>query len=920
MTRIFGRALHGVILLSIAAAALGAPAAAPQTDAKARFGALTIPFVANEGQLPAAVRFQASTIAGTLLVMDDGSMRHVLAPHARKAADAVARDHSGAGSGATFVESFAGRGATPRGGGRSATNVSFLRDTADRHRAHVATYHDVRLDDAFPGVDVVLRATGSNVEKIYTVAPGRDPDAIRMRIDEARSLRVAGDGTLVVDTGEGDVSFTAPVAFQLAADGVRQPVGVAYRLDSAAQEYGFELGAYDRKRALVIDPLIRATFLGGGGQEGISAIAIHPTTGDVYVTGGTTSSAADISPPYSTPPALPCVTPVTAGCQNGAQTNYGGSFDCFVGRLNAGLTNFLQLTYVGGNQEDSCTAIAIAPDGLSVYVAGRTSSTTPPVGGGAQSAHSANLFNAFVARLTSSLTSYLAWSYFGGTGGAAFGEDGYGLAISPLTGDVVFVGQATSTAGLPGVGVGSVQQNISGTSDAFIARFNASLTTVNATYFGGTGADSARAVAFHPGSNDLYVIGQASSALPQIAKGAQTTFAGGSAGFVARFAPDLSFVHQSTFIGGNESSTWGNAIAFHPATGDPYVGGATQASALLGVGSGYQSFYGGNRDPFVAWLDPGLKILYRATYYGGASEDEARGIAIHPVTHEVYIAGHTSGLASGTSGGIQSSSNGQTEGYIARFSPDLTMLGKATYFGGNSSEGFSALAISPLTGDVYAAGGSLSGTLTGTTGAAQTTGDTTNGNALIVAATPDLAFSDITPDPFTFQPNAGVAPGSLQMSNPALITGIVDPAPAYITGAPGAAFCISMMALCNCDVSLGFIPANVSAQISNNRYVCVRHNAPIASPAVNSSTLHVGGAAGTFYVGTGAPLGGNCTLDVDGNGTPDALTDGLMVLRALFGLTGTAVTNNAVGGGATRDEWPEIRAFLNGNCGTSLQP
>jgi uncharacterized repeat protein (TIGR01451 family) len=42
-------------------------------------------------------------------------------------------------------------------------------------------------------------------------------------------------------------------------------------------------------------------------------------------------------------------------------------------------------------------------------------------------------------------------------------------------------------------------------------------------------------------------------------------------------------------------------------------------------------------------------------------------------------------------------------------------------------------------------------------------------------------------------------------------------------------------------------------------------------------------------------------LDVDGNGRVDALTDGLMILRALLGLTDTQVTLNAIGVGATRN-------------------
>jgi hypothetical protein len=62
-----------------------------------------------------------------------------------------------------------------------------------------------------------------------------------------------------------------------------------------------------------------------------------------------------------------------------------------------------------------------------------------------------------------------------------------------------------------------------------------------------------------------------------------------------------------------------------------------------------------------------------------------------------------------------------------------------------------------------------------------------------------------------------------------------------------------------------------------------------------------------------------CSLDVDGNGVIDPLTDRLMILRAMLGSTGTAVTNNAVGGGqSVRTAWTEIRAYLNGNCGTNF--
>jgi len=55
-----------------------------------------------------------------------------------------------------------------------------------------------------------------------------------------------------------------------------------------------------------------------------------------------------------------------------------------------------------------------------------------------------------------------------------------------------------------------------------------------------------------------------------------------------------------------------------------------------------------------------------------------------------------------------------------------------------------------------------------------------------------------------------------------------------------------------------------------------------------------------------APIG----LDVDGNGQYDALTDGLMIIRWMFGLTGASITNNAIGLNATRTSPAEVTAYL----------
>ena len=60
------------------------------------------------------------------------------------------------------------------------------------------------------------------------------------------------------------------------------------------------------------------------------------------------------------------------------------------------------------------------------------------------------------------------------------------------------------------------------------------------------------------------------------------------------------------------------------------------------------------------------------------------------------------------------------------------------------------------------------------------------------------------------------------------------------------------------------------------------------------------------------------SLNLDGSGNTDAATDGVLLLRAMFGLTGTAVTNGiALAPGRT---WADIRTYLNTQCGGNFMP
>src|SRR5207249_4817917 len=196
---------------------------------------------------------------------------------------------SGAGSaGWSLTETPVGGKASPMGSQRAYTRVSyFVGNDPSRWRSSLDTFERVSLGEVWPGIRLELRARGKNVEKLFRVEPSGDPSRIRIRVSGGRSLRINAEGALVMETNLGDVTFTPPLAFQ-EWQGVRHPVQVAYRL--RGKEYGFRLGDHDPALPVLIDPLVQATYLGGTADDFGRALAIHPTSGDVYVAGDTAST------------------------------------------------------------------------------------------------------------------------------------------------------------------------------------------------------------------------------------------------------------------------------------------------------------------------------------------------------------------------------------------------------------------------------------------------------------------------------------------------------------------------------------------------------------------------------------------------------------------------------------------------------
>ena len=102
-----------------------------------------------------------------------------------------------------------------------------------------------------------------------------------------------------------------------------------------------------------------------------------------------------------------------------------------------------------------------------------------------------------------------------------------------------------------------------------------------------------------------------------------------------------------------------------------------------------------------------------------------------------------------------------------------------------------------------------------------------------------------------------------------------------------------------------------------------------AGAATGTQTIQILDATVTSGGGTSLPRGTSVTTvqlspqvcaDIDGDGVQGALSDGLIFIRALFGLTGAAVVNGAINPSSTRTTWEDVRIHMNTYCGTNFPP
>ena len=152
----------------------------------------------------------------------------------------------------------------------------------------VPHYASVTYREVYSGVDWIHHGAGRRLKHDFVLAPGADPKSIRIKHQGQRELAIDEQGDLVIRTAAGELRQEKPYVFQ-EVNGRKFPIAGDFVL-LTRDEVGFEIGPYDPRRILTIDPvLVYSTYLGGRANFDEALAVAVDSSGSAYITGRTSS-------------------------------------------------------------------------------------------------------------------------------------------------------------------------------------------------------------------------------------------------------------------------------------------------------------------------------------------------------------------------------------------------------------------------------------------------------------------------------------------------------------------------------------------------------------------------------------------------------------------------------------------------------
>jgi Immunoglobulin domain/Immunoglobulin I-set domain/Beta-propeller repeat len=574
----------------------------------------------------------------------------------------------------------------------------FVGDNPTQWRTDVATFARVRVGQLYPGINLSYYGNQRQLEYDFTLAPGADPNAIKIHFDGVDKIWIGPRGELILAVGRNKILQPAPMVYQT-IDGARKAVSGGYRL-TGAHTVAFVIGQYDHGLPLVIDPILSySTYFGGNASDAAWSIAVD-TNGFIYIAGQTLSGQF-----YPTPGAF--------------QTNFAGggvTGDAFVAKFGNQGTNLVYLTYLGGSSDDLAASVAVDGAG-DAYVTGYTDSTDFPTTSNALSRSIllsptplGYLSDAFVAKLDPSGSNLLYSTFLGGDGA----DGGTGIALD--SSNNIYVTGFTYSTNFPTT-PNAFQKNLACPysiytgylyNNAFLTEIGAAGTNlVYSSYFGGTNYDVGEGVAVDS-SNNVYVTGYTAStnfpntnAFQQYLNGATNNLTPAYDAFVAKFTPSCTSLVYSTFLGGTN-----NDAAYRVAAddaGNAYVTGWTVSTNFPDTATNVPGLYNGLTNNVygyppiitnafltqITWNGTNAAIGYSAVFGGtNYGADIGYGVALDP-SGDAFVVGASSTTnfpAVNTPGLLSTTNAGGSDVFVIAFNTNCSAVLYSGLMGGSAND------------------------------------------------------------------------------------------------------------------------------------------------------------------------------------------------------------------------------------------
>lgn len=582
-----------------------------------------------------------------------------------------------------------------KGFNKSKTKYHFYKgNDKSKWGLNAGSFSRIVYENLYSKIDYEVIGYGDAIKSNYILKPYASIEQIKINYLYTSGVSVS-EGNLIIKTSVGQLVEQQPFAFQIINEDTVK-VNCKYKLIKKGDAYliGFETGAYDKSKTLIIDPILVFSTYSGSEGDNFGFTSTYDSKSHLYAGGIVDGGTGTNGGPF----------PVTPGA---FQTTYSGGIgqapanlpcDIGINKYDSAGTTLLYSTYLGGSRDEYPHSLVVDNHDNLLVMGTCYSPDFPMDTVGFDLTFNGNT-DIFILKLKEDGSDLMGSTFIGGADFDGLNTrslrynyaDDFRGDIVVDTSDNVYVASTTNSVDFPVFN--GFQMSRASVQDGCVFSLDKSLRSLRfSTYIGGNTDDAMYSIRLY----DTFVYvggGTASAAMAFAVSGHKNSYQGGRAdGFVAKMNLKGKLI-ASTYFGTNAY----DQIYFLDidANGQVYAAGQTE-----GVLTRTNGTYGKDKtSQFIVRFSPNIAVINLTTTFGNRTQNPEISPSAFLVDKcdNIYFSGWGSPITDGvlhplttkdlqvTSDAIQNTTD-QADFYLLVLNKNATNLLFATYFGGNRTE------------------------------------------------------------------------------------------------------------------------------------------------------------------------------------------------------------------------------------------